>query len=792
MKKSVFLVASLFALGALMGCENRDKTASVTLSSIAVSGQTTTFNVGDSFVFGGTVTATYSDNTTKDVTNDTQFAGYDMNTASTQTVIASYTEKKVTKTTSYSITVENRSDPPGPQEPVFAAYVDGVAVSGFAKTDADPNMLYQYKAVLDVTAGQTFTFTMNRSAISVSASTGENNLVDSVTGLSVHNNASQASLYFKVYGVYNPEELDTLHFEAWLSGYESTPGPETVPYKAFNESTEIELQATEKDEYMLAQYVSKNPINVKEFNLFTFTLDGQKLDVHANGDNNNLYYNEDQELKVRNDAEGVSLYLKVYDDEQNPGTNYYDAWLGGYQDPIAKDPKAYLHICLDTSIQGAEWRDVELSLKNGSETEYVSEELALTTSAEFVFKYVDTLGVDHWYNYDDVKAECIDLVQRSPEVPHGDGTTYSDNNIVVKADGDYTLFIDSAQEADDRIWIAKKSGEEEEPVYQAFNESTEIELETCDLGDDMVAQLKSKEKLSVKENNLFTFKKDGVAIDVHATEVKDNNLVRNNDGELKVHNDAEEVELYFKVYNDQNKPGELWFEAWLGGYEEKPVVDPVYTLKVGDGEAITMVDVTDQKKESDIWVKQFKAEGVELIANKTLTFFIDNVQIKPGAGDNDKNNVLYNAETGLLVIRVTATGNVYLKLYEDGGYDVWAEGYKVPGQEPIEAPLTVYLTDNESWGEDIRIHYWGEGIENTTWPGVAMTLVGQNDLGQNVYSFTLPKGTVGFIFNKNGRVKTVDLFASQYDEDHDGFYLAKQDDSGKWEVGTWNYQAPEA
>ena len=1026
MKKSIFLVASLFSLGCLIGCESK-KTPSVTLSSIAVSGQQTTFNVGDSFVFGGTVTATYSDQTTKDVTADTKFAGYDMNTASTQTVTASYTEKKVTQTTTYSIRV-NGSTPPGPQEPVFTAFVDGRELTDFAKTTADPNMLYQYKAVLDVTAGQTFTFKMDNTSISVSASTGENNLVDSATGLSVHNNASQASLYFKVYGVYNPEELDTLHFEAWLSGYESTPGPQTVPYKAFNESTEIELKSMDPEGDMIEQYESKETLTVKEFNLFTFTLDGQKLDVHASSGDNNLVYNEDGELKVHNDAEDVKLYFKVYNDQSHEGQKWYEAYLGGYVAEVipAKEPKTYLHITLDSTVDEPVWRDVEIALKNGSETEYMSEEMHLDNKAQLVVKHVDTLGTEHWYNYDDVKGGCLDLVERSPEVVGADGSTHSDNNIVVKEEGDYTFYFDTvADEKGGRIWISKKAAPVEEPVYQAFNESTEIELEPCDLGEDMVAQFKSKEKLSVKQNNLFTFKADDKLIRVHASKVVDNNLRENEDGELKVRNDAEDVELYFKVYNDQAKPGEYWYEAYLGGYEEPPVLEPkaylhlaldgetfedieifipeeaenqheyvskeielteqsqvaikyvdkdgqahwyhysdvkngckslvkaspayehengetysddnimvnkatgytfyfdtqasedgqiwirerevepvatlnysqdngetwtdikmtlkegskteyvykglelkendqvfikyldkhenasyghysdvksgcislvekspeyehkdgntysddnmlikadgeynfyydlegdeqgkriwisqpepevIYTLKVGSGEAIPMKDVSEKKSESDTWVKQFKAEKVNLVQNETLTFFANEEQIYPGAGNNSKNNVVYDNDSESLTIRTTAEGDVYLKLYEDGGFDTWVEGYEEP---VVQQGPTVYFTLPNGWN-NLKIYYWG-GEHPSTWPGVEMQFVEYNQYRQAVYSFTLPKDATEFLFvnynSENDHPKTRDISVSEITEEANQFYL---DNEGNLQVTLYTPQA---
>lgn len=75
------------------------------LQSITLSGQTTSLNRGATFSFGGTVTAHYSDSSTATVTSSTTFSGYNMSTAGTYTVTASYTENSVTKTATYSLTV---------------------------------------------------------------------------------------------------------------------------------------------------------------------------------------------------------------------------------------------------------------------------------------------------------------------------------------------------------------------------------------------------------------------------------------------------------------------------------------------------------------------------------------------------------------------------------------------------------------------------------------------------------------------------------------------------------------
>lgn len=71
------------------------------LSSISISGYTTSFVEGDAFSFGGIVTAHYSDSTTADVTSSSTFSGYNMTSLDSQTVTVSFGGKSQT----YSITV---------------------------------------------------------------------------------------------------------------------------------------------------------------------------------------------------------------------------------------------------------------------------------------------------------------------------------------------------------------------------------------------------------------------------------------------------------------------------------------------------------------------------------------------------------------------------------------------------------------------------------------------------------------------------------------------------------------
>ena len=85
--------------------------ATKTLTSIALSGTyPTTFQQGDAFSHNGmTVTATYDDESTADVTPKAIFSGYDMSTVGEQTVSVTYTEGEVSTTASYKITVNEKA-----------------------------------------------------------------------------------------------------------------------------------------------------------------------------------------------------------------------------------------------------------------------------------------------------------------------------------------------------------------------------------------------------------------------------------------------------------------------------------------------------------------------------------------------------------------------------------------------------------------------------------------------------------------------------------------------------------
>lgn len=75
------------------------------LSSIALSGFTTSYDTYATFTFTGTVTAHYSDGSTADVTSSCTHTTPDMTSAGTEAVTVTYTENNITVTASYNITI---------------------------------------------------------------------------------------------------------------------------------------------------------------------------------------------------------------------------------------------------------------------------------------------------------------------------------------------------------------------------------------------------------------------------------------------------------------------------------------------------------------------------------------------------------------------------------------------------------------------------------------------------------------------------------------------------------------
>lgn len=127
-----------------------------TLVSIAVSGQTTSYIVGDTFEFDGTVTATYDDGTTASV-EPAEVSSPDMTTTGAKEVTVSYTEGEVTADTKYEITVNE-----APADTIV------VTVEEFLDAEVNATVLYQLTGTITNIANTTYgNFTIKDATASV-------------------------------------------------------------------------------------------------------------------------------------------------------------------------------------------------------------------------------------------------------------------------------------------------------------------------------------------------------------------------------------------------------------------------------------------------------------------------------------------------------------------------------------------------------------------------------------------------------------------------------------------------
>lgn len=159
----------------ITGTPKSDTPPTSPLSSITVddSDATTTFHVGDTFTSEGVVvTATYEDESTKDVTDDATFSGYDMATTGSQTVTVSYTEGGVTKTDTYGIQIN-----PLPN-------LSSITLSGDYPIQFNQNGTFSYEGLVvtanydDNTSKEVTDFTVSEPDLTT---TGEKNVTVSYT-----------------------------------------------------------------------------------------------------------------------------------------------------------------------------------------------------------------------------------------------------------------------------------------------------------------------------------------------------------------------------------------------------------------------------------------------------------------------------------------------------------------------------------------------------------------------------------------------------------------------------------
>lgn len=109
----------------------------------------------------------------------------------------------------------------------------------------------------------------------------------------------------------------------------------------------------------------------------------------------------------------------------------------------------------------------------------------------------------------------------------------------------------------------------------------------------------------------------------------------------------------------------------------------------------------------------------------------------------------------------------------DGAWSTYS-----PSEPPAPAePDSIYFVNVPGW-DNLRVHLWGGTAAGTTWPGVEMTKLGEDDQinGYDVYKYVADKGAYAqCIFSNNGDNQTVDLNWTSGKYYYDGAWYAKAD-----------------
>ncbi len=137
--------------------------------------------------------------------------------------------------------------------------------------------------------------------------------------------------------------------------------------------------------------------------------------------------------------------------------------------------------------------------------------------------------------------------------------------------------------------------------------------------------------------------------------------------------------------------------------------------------------------------------GIKEINGVTFTYF------EMGEDANDANlNLIFNNNGNniqLKDISVALNRDFYFQITASGGVEIDPEG-----GGPIEEGYKIYIEDNSGW-DAIALHYWGDGVTGTDWPGIATA--GTEEINGITYKFfelptELNDKSINTIFNNSG------------------------------------------
>ena len=179
------------------------------------------------------------------------------------------------------------------------------------------------------------------------------------------------------------------------------------------------------------------------------------------------------------------------------------------------------------------------------------------------------------------------------------------------------------------------------------------------------------------------------------------------------------------------------------------------------------IEVDGEIALSDVTVTAFYSDETSEVVTEDITLDYDSSEV----AENVTVTVTYGGKTTTFKINVVAA---------------------TPEWTPSETTRTIYFTNNKGWSNLKAYIYCGiAGEQLSAWPGEDMEYVTENEMGEAVYSVTFSVSYDTIVFN-SGDVQTVDVALSDLEGDNNAYYIAgdSANDAGKWAVGQWKYVAP--
>ena len=618
LKKSLVILCSAafcFSL-AITGCNTKKKTTSSaeTSSEVATTTYTVTFDSqGGSAVAAQSVSRGAKATKPADPTKDGyKFLNwYEEQDAITpfdfQTEITSnwtlYAGWQKNGTAPVTPTPDPDPDPePQPVNYDYYIYQNGVAV-GLANNEA---------ATLDTEHGQTAeymgTLATAASGDAVQFYKGETPITDHIghdNGEAAKNNATGGengvysirsagaylSVYLKVWGE------DGYSF--WITGYEPEQTPAayyiqvngTLNPLVLNEAADLDVEHNQTAEYMTTG------LSVTAGDYVTF-YNGQEAITssigHANGNsaNNNATGGDGGTFTIR--ASGsVDVYLQIWDNGAG-----YSFWITGYSSPA---PVYSIHIN-DEVVELGENSLADLA--PGQEAEYMASFAAESGDAvKFYIADTQITNIGH-DNYDSANNNA-----------EGEGGNYT----IRTGGNDLSVYLKKWSEGYS-FWITGYTGGgsgTNSTFYVKIGAAEKVELA---LNSEATLQPDQKAEYyahfaSVSAGDAIIFYQDTDAIDFGiGPDSGKNNVTKTGDYTFEVRNDAEDINVYFKLWQDGKS-------FWVEGYYNDPASQITYTATnlpdwIGNADAVLYARVWDSSN-SD-WVSVTYDDAAH-----TATFKVD-------------------------------------------------------------------------------------------------------------------------------------------------------------------------